>query len=87
MNMAEQEKESVFRQKALERISSPEQLSSYLKVTSFSIWATLAAVILLLNRKGTESFEEKYAGTLISRPNNYKVRRNGADHGDGHLQG
>ena len=46
--MAEQAKENVFRQKALERIASPEQLSSYLKVTSFSIWATLAAVILLL---------------------------------------
>ena len=46
--MAEQEKEGIFRQKALERISSPDQLSSYLKVTSFSIWAALAAVILLL---------------------------------------
>ena len=46
--MAEQEKENIFRQKSLEHISSPEQLSSYLKVTSFSIWATLAAVILLL---------------------------------------
>ena len=38
----------VFRQKTLDRISSPEQLTSYLRVTNPGIWAILAAVILLL---------------------------------------
>lgn len=39
---------SVFRQKTIDRISSPEQLTDYLKVTGPGIWAVLAAVILLL---------------------------------------
>ena len=46
--MAEQEQTTVFRQKTLERISSPEQLTDYLRVTSPGIWMVLAAVILLL---------------------------------------
>ena len=37
-----------FRKKALETISSPEQLSDYLRVTAPGIWIILAAVILLL---------------------------------------
>ena len=41
-------KKTVFRQKTLERISSPEQLTDYLRVTNPGIWAVLAAVILLL---------------------------------------
>lgn len=39
---------TVFRKKTLERISSPEQLSSYLRVTNPGIWVILSAVILLL---------------------------------------
>ena len=41
-------KQTVFRQKTLERISSPEQLTDYLRVANPGIWAVLAAVILLL---------------------------------------
>ena len=44
----ENNKQSVFRQKTIDRISSPEQLTDYLKVTGPGIWAVLAAVILLL---------------------------------------
>lgn len=39
---------TVFRKKTLDRISSPEQLTDYLRVTSPGIWVILAAVILLL---------------------------------------
>ena len=42
------ENKTVFRKKTLDRISSPEQLTSYLRVTNPGIWALLAAVILLL---------------------------------------
>ena len=42
------EKNSIFRQKSLERISSPEQLTDYLKVTNPGIWALLAAIIILI---------------------------------------
>lgn len=44
--MAEQN--SIFRQSTLNRISSPDQLTDYLRVTSPGIWAVLAAVIFLL---------------------------------------
>ena len=43
----EEQKTKVFRQKSLDRISSPEQLNDYLKVTDPGIWAIMAAVILL----------------------------------------
>ena len=38
----------LFRKESVERVSSPEQLSDYLHVTSPAIWVVLAAVILLL---------------------------------------
>ena len=46
--MPEQEQTTVFRQKTIDRISSPEQLTDYLRVTNPGIWVILAAVILLL---------------------------------------
>ena len=46
--MAENEKKTVFREKTMDRISSPEQLTDYLRVTNPGIWFVLAAVILLL---------------------------------------
>ena len=46
--MAEEEKKQLFRQKTLERVSSPEQLNDYLHVTSPAVWVVLAAVIVLL---------------------------------------
>ena len=47
--MAEKtEKTQIFRQQALDRINSPEQLHDYMKVTNPGIWIILAAVILLL---------------------------------------
>ena len=46
--MSEQGKASFFRQKTLNRISSPEQLTDYLRVTNPGIWIFLAAVVVLL---------------------------------------
>ena len=45
--MAEQNS-GIFRQKALERITSPEQLTDYLRVTNPGIWTFFAAIIILL---------------------------------------
>ncbi|MCR5683912.1 MAG: hypothetical protein K6G81_00630 [Lachnospiraceae bacterium] len=39
---------SIFREKSIERISSPEQLNDYIRVTTPSVWLVLAAVIILL---------------------------------------
>ena len=40
--------QTVYRQETLKRISSPEQLTDYLKVTGVGIWVVLITVILLL---------------------------------------
>ena len=40
--------QQLYRQKSLDRISSPEQLNDYLRVTSPSVWIVLLAIILLL---------------------------------------
>ena len=39
---------NIFREKSMQRISSPEQMDDYLRVTNPSIWIILAAVIFLL---------------------------------------
>lgn len=39
---------SIFRQKSMERVSSPEQLNDYIKVTNPGLWIILAAVVILL---------------------------------------
>ena len=41
-------KDSLFRQKSIQRISSPEEIDEYMKVTSPSMWFVLGAVIFLL---------------------------------------
>ena len=46
--MDEQKESTLFRKKAMTRISSPEDLTSYLRVTSPGMWIILAAVIVLL---------------------------------------
>lgn len=38
----------IFRKKALERITSPEQLTDYLRVTNPGIWVLFTAIIILL---------------------------------------
>ena len=39
---------SIFRKASLDRISSPEQLNDYIRVTNPGVWMILCAVILLL---------------------------------------
>lgn len=40
--------ESIFRQKSLDRISSPEEIDNYIRVTRPSLWLALGVIILLL---------------------------------------
>ena len=42
------EKRQIFREKSIERVSSPEQLDDYIKVTTPSVWLILSATIALL---------------------------------------
>ena len=40
---------NIFRKASLDRISSPEQLNDYIRVTNPGVWMILSAVILLLS--------------------------------------
>jgi hypothetical protein len=40
--------ESIFRKESLDRVSSPEQLYDYIKVSNPGIWIVLSAILLLL---------------------------------------
>lgn len=70
--MAEQ-KTGIFREKSIERISSPEQLTDYLKVTNPGIWVLLAAIIVLLSGLLVWSF----AGRLETVADSIAVIQNG----------
>ncbi len=39
---------NIFREKSIERVSSPEALNDYIRVTTPSVWIVLAATVLLL---------------------------------------
>ena len=42
------EERTIFRQKSLDRVASPEQLNDYIKVTTPSVWLILFATIILI---------------------------------------
>ena len=39
---------NLFREKSLERVSSPEELNNYIRVTTPSVWLILLATLILL---------------------------------------
>ena len=41
-------KSTLFREKSMERISSPEKMNEYIRVSSPSVWILLSAIIILL---------------------------------------
>ena len=47
--MSERKQDSgIFRQKSMERVSSPEALNDYIRVTTPSVWIVLLALVVLL---------------------------------------
>ena len=38
----------IFRQKSIDKVSSPEKLDDYIRVTTPSVWITITAIIILL---------------------------------------
>ena len=38
----------LFRKKSMDRISSPEELNDYIKVTTPSVWLSIAAIVIIL---------------------------------------
>ena len=41
-------KNSIFREKSLTQVSSPEQLNDYIRVSTPAVWLVLTAIVLLL---------------------------------------
>ena len=39
---------SIFREKSMDKVSSPESLNDYIKVTTPSVWIVLIALVVLL---------------------------------------
>ena len=48
MDEKKDKQQQLFRKKALDRISTPDQLTDYLRVTNPGVWAVLIVVIVLL---------------------------------------
>lgn len=42
------ENKKIFREKSLERLSSPDKINDYIKTTTSGIWIVLIAVLLIL---------------------------------------
>ena len=42
------EPKQIFRQKSINKVSSPEKLDDYIRVTTPSVWIVLIAIVLLL---------------------------------------
>ncbi|MDR1253785.1 MAG: hypothetical protein LBJ95_02055 [Oscillospiraceae bacterium] len=61
-------KSEIFRKSSLERVSSPEQLNDYIKVSNPSVWLVILALFILLISAGIWAF----TGTMPT-----KVKLNG----------
>ena len=55
---------SIFREKSLERISSPEQLDDYIKVSNPGVWLIVSALLVLLVGAVAWGFLGKITDTL-----------------------
>jgi ABC-type transport system involved in cytochrome bd biosynthesis fused ATPase/permease subunit len=42
------EKKEIFRKTTLDKISSPEKLNEYIRVSSPSVWIVLAAIVVII---------------------------------------
>lgn len=58
--------ETIFRQKSLERIASPDKLDAYLKVSSPTLWLVVAALVLALASAGVWCFFGSLPTTVAS---------------------
>ena len=68
-----EQKNKIFRKKSLDRISSPEQLTEYLKIANPEIWALLAAIVIML----AGLFAWSMAGRLETMADGYAIVKNG----------
>ena len=48
-----QSNNSVFREKSISRVSSPEELNDYIRVTTPSVWIVLIALVVIFKEQLT----------------------------------
>ena len=69
--------QQIFRQKSLDRLSSPEALNDYMHVTSPSVWVMLTATVLLLAGiivwSNFAVIESRATGTAVVSEDNISV--------------
>ena len=64
----------LFRKKSLDRVSSPEQLNDYIRVTTPAVWLVLLALVILLagmllwSILGTVTVQTDQGVTEVIRP-------------------
>ncbi len=67
------ENKTIFRDKSIERISSPDQLNDYIKLANPGVWFILLAILILLTGAcifGTIGHIDSYVpGVMISEDN------------------
>ena len=63
-----EEKKNIFREKAITRVTSPEQLNEYIRVATPGIWFILIAILLALGWIRTVSDRYAEAGETVSFP-------------------
>ena len=67
--------DKIFRKKSIDRMSSPEQLNDYIKVTNPGVWMALAAIVILLVGVCVwgvfETLETKLTAAAVSQDGRY----------------
>jgi ABC-type lipoprotein release transport system permease subunit len=65
--------ESIFRQKSIDRISSPEKIDDYMKITGISMWLVLGCILLLLAAAIIWGFTGRIEDRIVDSQGNVSV--------------
>ncbi|MBQ7588660.1 MAG: hypothetical protein IJT37_11625 [Lachnospiraceae bacterium] len=66
---------SIFREKSIERISSPEKIDDYMKITGISMWLILGCILMLLTGAVIWGFTGRIEDEIVDQQGNVSVVR------------
>ena len=64
---------SIFREKSIERISSPEKIDDYMKITGISMWLILGCILMLLTGAVIWGFTGRIEDQIVDAQGNVSV--------------
>ena len=64
---------SIFREKSIERISSPEKIDDYMKITGISMWLILGCILVLLAGAVIWGFTGRIEDEIVDQQGNVSV--------------